>query len=153
MYPLSACFSGSGASITILDILVNIVRIQRYFRDINITSSIAVSYLPPTDCMAARFAWTIRALLDSTMSRVNIAALAQCKLSPCRVDHDWLVNTVRAESPRLTSLARTILARPEAASWLDPLNGREQRWISPDGSAPDLAKLITLTSKLSSWER
>ena len=80
---------------------------------------------------------------------VNIAALAQHERSPWRADHDWLVKAVRAEDPRLVGLARAILARPEVAWWFGPLDRRAQRWISPDGTAPDRAKLITPTGQLS----
>lgn len=84
---------------------------------------------------------------------VTIAALVQSELSPWRKDHDWLVKAVLSEGPRLAGLARAILSRPEAARWFGPLDRRAQRWVSPDGSAPDPAKLVTPTGQLSHWER
>lgn len=84
---------------------------------------------------------------------VNITALAQGELSSWRADHDWLVNAVRAEGLRLASLARAILTRPEAVLWFGPLNRGAQRWISPDGSTPDPAKLVKPVGRLSNWER
>lgn len=83
---------------------------------------------------------------------VNIAALAQRELSPWRADHDWLVSAMCAEGTRLAGLARAALARPEAARWFEQLDRREQRWISPDGCAPYLAKLITPAGRLSNRE-
>ncbi len=87
---------------------------------------------------------------------VHVAAVALAEVTPWRVDHERVVAEALRHGPRLTTLARAILAQPEAAWWFAALDRTAQLWvpwIAPKGDRPDPARLVTPIAPPDRWER
>jgi hypothetical protein len=84
---------------------------------------------------------------------LHIAAWALIQVSRWNQHHQQIVTATLEHGGRLNNMARAVLASPQAAWWFEPLDRRQQVWLSDERSSPDPTQLIIPQQPPDSWER
>lgn len=84
---------------------------------------------------------------------VHLVSAGQNEVRPFSGDHDELVARALAHGARLTGLARSMLARPEAEGWFTPVDRDAQLWLGNAGEKPDPSRMATPVGDSVWWER